>query len=174
MLKAGYMEDWVYGRTYSGTPQGGVVSPLLANIYLHELDRFMQAMKAGFDKGRKRRALPRYSVLERRILRLRRNIDRYRAEGADQAEIDAALAEIKAIKRERRTVPSVDPMDPNFKRLRYCRYADDVPIGGIGSKREAREVMASVERFLTETLKLTVAPEKSGVHAASRGPRQRG
>lgn len=57
MLKAGYMEDWVYGRTYSGTPQGGVVSPLLANIYLHELDRFMQAMQAGFDKGRKRRAL---------------------------------------------------------------------------------------------------------------------
>ena len=172
MLKAGYMEDWVYGRTYSGTPQGGVVSPLLANIYLHEFDRFMQAMKAGSDKGRKRRALPRYSVLERRILRLRRNIDRYRAEGVDQAEIDAALAEFKAINRERRKVPSVDPMDPNFKRLRYCRYADDFligRIGRIGSKREAREVMASVERFLTETLKLTVAPEKSAVHAASKG-----
>ena len=55
MLKAGYMEDWVFGRTYSGTPQGGVVSPLLANIYLHELDQLMQRMKAGFDKGRDRR-----------------------------------------------------------------------------------------------------------------------
>jgi RNA-directed DNA polymerase len=169
MLKAGYMEDWVYGRTYSGTPQGGVVSPLLANIYLHELDQLMQTMKAGFDKGRDRRPFPRYTALQRRVLRLRRKIDRLRAEGTDQAEIDAALAEIKANNEERRKVPSVDPMDPNFKRLRYCRYADDFLIGIIGSKREACEVMASVERFLTETLKLTVAPEKSGVHAASRG-----
>lgn len=169
MLKAGYMEDWVYGRTYSGTPQGGVASPLLANIYLHELDQFMETMRAGFDKGRKRRPLPRYVALEWRVRRLRRKIERRRAEGAEQAEIDAALAKIKAINKERRKVPSVDPMDPNFKRLRYCRYADDFLIGVIGSKREAREIMTSVERFLTEILKLTVAPEKSGVHAASKG-----
>ena len=169
MLKAGYMEDWVYGRTYSGTPQGGVVSPLLANIYLHELDQLMQTMKAGFNKGRKRRPFPRYMALQWRVLRLRRKIDRLRAEGADQAEIDSALAKIKAINEERRKVPSVDPMDPNFKRLRYCRYADDFLIGVIGSKRNAREIMVAVERFLTETLKLAVAPEKSGVHAASRG-----
>ncbi|MGY3693057.1 retron-type reverse transcriptase [Bradyrhizobium sp. USDA 3240] len=74
MLKAGYMEDWVYGRTYSGTPQGGVVSPLLANIYLHELDQHMQMMKADFDKGRERRPYPRYVALERRVLSLRRKI----------------------------------------------------------------------------------------------------
>ncbi|MDU6728554.1 MAG: group II intron reverse transcriptase/maturase, partial [Bradyrhizobium sp.] len=169
MLKAGYMEDWVFGRTYSGTPQGGVVSPLLANIYLHELDQHMQMMKADFDKGRERRPFPRYVALERRVLSLRRKIERLRAEGADRAEIDAAFAEIKAINKERRKVPSVDPMDPNFKRLRYCRYADDFLIGVIGSKREACEIMACVERFLTETLKLTVSPEKSGVYAASKG-----
>ena len=51
MLKAGCMDDWVFERTYSGTPQGGVVSPMLANIYLHELDQFMAEMKAGFDRG---------------------------------------------------------------------------------------------------------------------------
>ena len=169
MLKAGYMEDWVYGHTYSGTPQGGVVSPLLANIYLHELDQLMQTMKAGFDKGRVRRPLPRYYALQCRVHRLRRKIDRLRAKGADQAEIDSALAKIKVNNAERRKVPSVDPMDPNFKRLRYCRYADDFLIGIIGSKREAREIMASVERFLTETLKLAVSPEKSGIHAASKG-----
>ena len=66
-------------------------------------------------------------------------------------------------------MPSVDPMDPNFKRLRYCRYADDFLIGVIGSKREACEIMACVEQFLTQTLKLTVSPEKSGVYAASKG-----
>jgi len=169
MLKAGYMEDWVYGRTYSGTPQGGVVSPLLANIYLHELDQFMRTMKAGFDKGRERRPYPRYMALQWRVFRLRRKIERLRAIGAEQAEIDAALAKIKANNKERRKVPSVDPMDPNFKRLRYCRYADDFLIGVIGSKREAGEIMASVERFLTDTLKLSVSPEKSGIHAASKG-----
>lgn len=169
MLKAGYMEDWVYGRTYSGTPQGGIASPLLANIYLHELDLFMARMKADFDKGRERRPYQRYVALEWRIRRRRRKIERLRAEGADQAKIDAILAEIKAIGKERRSVPAVDPMDPTFRRLRYCRYADDFLIGVIGSKREARDVMASVERFLTEALKLSVSPEKSGVHAASKG-----
>ena len=48
-LKAGYLEDWKYHKTYSGTPQGGIISPLLANIYLHELDRFVMKLKSEFD-----------------------------------------------------------------------------------------------------------------------------
>ncbi len=57
-FKAGYMEDWRFHRTLSGTPQGGVVSPLLANIYLHELDEWMRGKIAAFDKGRKRGSPP--------------------------------------------------------------------------------------------------------------------
>ena len=53
MLKAGYMEDWTFHATFSGTPQGGVVSPILANIYLHELDEFLARMKARFDRGKR-------------------------------------------------------------------------------------------------------------------------
>lgn len=169
MLEVGYLDDWVFGRTYSGTPQGGIVSPLLANIYLHELDLFMEAMRAGFDRGTRRRPHRRYLALDARIRRLRRKIDALRAEGADEAEVRACLRRIKAIAQDRRTVPSVDPMDPGFRRLRYCRYADDFLIGVIGSKAEAREVMASVQAFLAERLNLAVSPEKSGVHAASRG-----
>jgi group II intron reverse transcriptase/maturase len=171
MLKAGCLDDWVFERTYSGTPQGGVVSPILANIYLHELDTFMAEMKAGFDHGKKRRAHPDYAALERRVHRLRREIDALRAGGADEADIRACLKRIKAIEEERRTLPSVDPMDPNFRRLRYCRYADDFLIGIIGSKAEARQVMTAVQDFLSARLNLAVSAEKSGITAASKGAR---
>lgn len=171
MLEAGYMEDWTVERTYSGTPQGGVVSPLLANIYLHELDLFMSEMKAGFDRGAKRRVNPAYKSAESAIRRLRRKIDAIRATGADEAEVSAAFRRIADLDEARRTLPSVDPMDPNFRRLRYCRYADDFLIGVIGSKEEARAMMATVQAFLAERLRLDVSVAKSGISDASKGSR---
>lgn len=171
MLEAGYMEDWTVERTYSGTPQGGVVSPLLANIYLHELDLFMAQMRAGFDRGAKRRANPAYKAAEAAIRRLRRKIDERRASGADIAEIDAAKQRIADHDGVRRAIPSTDPMDPNYRRLRYCRYADDFLIGVIGSKEEARAAMAAVQTFLADRLHLGVSAEKSGISDASKGSR---
>jgi group II intron reverse transcriptase/maturase len=169
MLKAGYLEDWVFERTYSGTPQGGVVSPVLANIYLHELDEFMAEKKAAFDQGKKRKPHPRYAALGRRIRRLRQQIDRFREEGGDEAMVRPLFGQIKAYQKERRAVPSVDPMDPDFRRLRYCRYADDFLISVIGSKAEAQQVMADVQEFLADRLNLSVSAEKSGITAASKG-----
>ena len=169
MLQAGCLDDWTFERTYSGTPQGGVVSPILANIYLHELDLFMAEMKAGFDQGAKRRANPSYAVLERQIQRLRRRIDAIRTDGADEAEVRECLGRIKAIDRERRKISSVDPMDPDFRRLRYCRYADDFLIGVIGGKEDARQVMSAAQDFLDKRLKLDVSLEKSGITSASKG-----
>lgn len=171
MLEAGYMGDSSVGRTYSGTPQGGVVSPLLANIYLHELDLFMSEMRAGFDHGTRRRVNPAYKSAENAIHRLRRKVDALRANGAEEAEIAAVFRRIANLNRERRALPSTDPMDPNYRRLRYCRYADDFLIGVIGSKAEAREVMAIVQKFLAERLRLDVSAEKSGINHASRGSR---
>lgn len=169
MLTAGCLDEWVFERTYTGTPQGGIISPLIANIYLHEFDLLMEKMRADFDRGARRKPNRRYVALDRQSHRLRRNIDALRAEGADETLIRDCLAQIKAVVQERRTIPSVDPMDPNFRRLRYCRYADDFLIGVIGSKAEAGEVMASVQAYLAEHLKLTVSLEKSGVQSASKG-----
>ena len=169
MLKAGCMDDWKFERTYSGTPQGGVISPLLANIYLHELDLFMEEMQAGFDKGIRRQENPAYAVRSEHIAVLRKKIDSIRAGGGDGTEIRACLAQIEAIKRDRREIPSVDPMDPNFRRLRYCRYADDFLVGVIGSKADAVHIMADIQHFLADRLNLTVSPEKTGVRDASKG-----
>ena len=169
MLKAGYMDDWKFERTYSGTPQGGVISPLLANIYLHELDEFMESMRRGFDKGDRRRANPAYVACSQQIAALRREIDAVRADGAGDGEVRVRLARIEAVKQDRRKLSSVDDMDPYFRRLRYCRYADDFLVGVIGSKEDAVRIMADIQRFLADRLNLAVSPEKTWVRDASKG-----
>ena len=170
MLKAGVMEGRVHTLTYSGTPQGGIVSPILANIYLHELDEFMAGKIAAFEKGKTRANNPKYAKLSRRILKLRRRLADAQAKGtADQVTVKASLAEIDTLSKQMRTLPSGDAMDAGFRRLRYCRYADDFLIGVIGSKDDARGVFAEVRTFLTEALALTVSEEKSGIRKASDG-----
>ncbi len=172
MLKAGYMEDWRFHRTMSGTPQGGVVSPLLANVYLHELDEFMQARIAKFSKGKRRAVPPDYLRIKGRISKLRKQVEQYRASGkADDASITSRLDEIGRLSAESRTMPATDAFDPNYRRLRYCRYADDFLIGVVGSKEEARQIMEEVRSFLAENLKLTVSEEKSGITHGSDGAR---
>ena len=75
MLKAGYMEDWKVQATYSGTPQGEIASPILANIYLHELDRFMEEEVVEFANGKRRAANVEYRRLTNLIYDLRKKID---------------------------------------------------------------------------------------------------
>ncbi|RJG48750.1 RNA-dependent DNA polymerase, partial [Sphingobium terrigena] len=168
MLKAGYLEDWTFHRTFSGAPQGGVISPILANIYLHELDEFMAGMKVRFDRGQTRRRSNAYLEISKQIQIRRRKIERRRANGQEE-EIPTLVDEIREWERRRLEEPALDPFDPNYRRLRYCRYADDFVIGVIGSKDDARGIMAEVRTYLAETLKLEVSEEKSGIRKADEG-----
>jgi len=120
MLKAGYLEDWTFHGTFSGSPQGGICSPILSNIYLHELDTFMQSMKREFQEGKKRRPEPRYGHYSYRIRQVREQVD---TGTTDRTTAKKAIADLE---RVRQTLPVGDPFDPHFKRLKYCRYADDV------------------------------------------------
>ncbi len=170
MLKAGVMEDHVYHRTYSGTPQGGIVSPILANIYLHELDEFVAERIAAFDRGKSRAANPEYARLAAKIAKRRSRIERLRASNvANEDTVAAILTEIDILSQQMRSIPSRDGMDPGYRRLRYCRYADDFLIGVVGNKEDARQVFAEVSNFLNEELALSVSNEKSGIHKASDG-----
>jgi group II intron reverse transcriptase/maturase len=107
LLKAGYLEDWKWNRTLSGAPQGSIVGPILSNIYLSKLDAFVErTLIPAFTKGERRRANPTYSRIESAIQRKRK-----------QGKIE----EVKRLEQQRRTLPSIDPDDPNYRRLRYCR-----------------------------------------------------
>jgi group II intron reverse transcriptase/maturase len=124
MLAAGYLEDWVYGATLSGAPQGGVASPILSNIYLHKLDQFVeQVLIPENTRGERRKHNPAYHKLSGKIAVARKHGDR---------------ALVRETVRARRQLPSKDPRDPDYRRLRYIRYADDHLLGFTGPKRKPR------------------------------------
>jgi len=148
---------------------GGVTSPLLANVYLHELDRSMEERKAGLDLGSRRRHGAEYHRLSTLMTKRRIKIARLVAEGAPVEAVDAIRREIKELEAERRKHPATEPFDPGYRRLLYCRYADDFLIGVTGSKADARTAMEEVKAFLKERLNLTVSESKSGIHKATDG-----
>ncbi len=158
MLKAGYLEDWKYRETLSGCPQGGVVSPILSNIYLDKLDKFVeQVLIPQYTQGSHRRNNPEY-----RRLNDRRQLARKRG--------DRAAA--RDLLKQMRTIPCGDPMDPGYRRLRYCRYADDHLLGFSGPKAETEEIKDQLAAFLRDELALELSAEKTLItHARTRAAR---
>lgn len=170
MLKAGYLENWTFHNTYSGTPQGGVISPILANIYLHELDCKVEAMIAEFNSGKKRKDNPEYKALSWKISQLYKKFDEIKT-GAKPETLKAMGLDIKALKAERAKLPAGDPKDSSYRRLFYCRYADDFILGIIGTKDDAVQVLKEIKVYVESELKLELAEEKTGIKHASDGTR---
>jgi group II intron reverse transcriptase/maturase len=158
MLKAGYLEDWQWKATHSGAPQGGVVSPVLSNIYLHKLDEFVETVLIPqHTQGVCRRPNPEYLEVKGRLRQARRHGNR---------------AEARGLRRQLRRLPSGDPNDPGFRRLRYNRYADDHILGFIGPKAEAEAIKDQLAAFLRDELKLELSDEKTLItHARTRAAR---
>jgi group II intron reverse transcriptase/maturase len=158
MLKAGYLEDWEYRETLSGCPQGGVVSPILSNIYLHKLDEFVeQELIPQYTKGSRRRANPEYKRMHRQMASARARGDR---------------AAARDLGKRLREIPYGDPMDPGYRRLNYMRYADDHILGFIGPKAEAGQIKARLAQFLRETLGLELNQQKTLITRARSQPAQ--
>jgi hypothetical protein len=152
LLEAGYLEEWKYSATLSGTPQGGVVSPLLANIYLDKLDRYIEhELIPEYTKGKGRGKNREYANLIQQA---------YRSKDQEEA---------KRKRQEAQKLPSLDPNDPDFRRLKYVRYADDFLLGFIGPKSEAEEIKHKLEGFLREQLKLELSQAKTLITHARTG-----
>ena len=156
-LKAGYVEDWTFHNTYSGMPQGGIVSPILANIYLDKLDKYVKEYIRHFDMGTKRRPGKESNDLANERKRTVRKLRKVK----DGAEKAALVARLKAIEQERAAFPSGDEMDGSYRRLKYIRYADDFILGVIGSKEDALRIKEDIKSFLSESLALELSEEKT-------------
>lgn len=147
LLEAGYLEDWTFNRTLSGTPQGGVVSPILANIYLDRFDQWVETtLLPAFNRGDKRRENPAYyKPLSR----------------AKWLGTKGRFAEARQQRRLAQRTPSKILHDPAYRRLRYVRYADDFLLGFLGPKSEAEAIKRLIGEFLRDALKLELAEAKT-------------
>jgi len=147
LFEAGYLEEWRYHTTMSGVPQGGIVSPLLSNIYLDRLDRFVEKeLIPHYTQGKTRKINPAYARLARQIAKARRNKEYIKAH---------------SLLRQSQQLPTGDPNDPSYRRLHYIRYADDILFGISGPRTEAQQIKQRLRDFLDNQLRLTLSDEKT-------------
>lgn len=147
LFDAGYMEDWKVNKTLSGVPQGSILSPLLSNILLSKLDRFVETeLIPEFTRGKKKRPNQEYNRL---MNRARKRHNKGQKEAAHK------------IKQQAQKLPSIDPQDPDYRRLKYVRYADDFALAFVGPRKEAEAIKQRLRTFLLEELKLNLSDEKT-------------
>ena len=158
LLQAGYLEEWTYNATLSGAPQGGILSPLLSNVYLNKLDKYIEhILIPAYTKGTKRQANPEYESLIHKAMWLRKKGRR---------------EEANALRKAAQELPSQLPDDPTYRRLKYVRYADDWVLGFIGQREEAEEIKQQIGQYLRKVLKLELSEEKTLItHARTEAAR---
>ena len=145
ILGAGYIDPdtGITHRNNVGTPQGSILSPILSNIVLHELDKHIEDVKEKFNNGRRRKHNPSYVKLSN----MRRSAK--------------TIESRKKLLTEMRRIPAFDPMDPDFKRIKYIRYADDFVILVIGNYADAEKIRTSVKDFLLHKCGLNLNMDKT-------------
>ena len=150
LLKAGYLEEWQYNTTYSGTPQGGIISPLLANIYLHEFDKFMMKLKEDFDSPAKQRYTPEYQLAQSKVRSLKRKMK--------CAQTKSLVEEWEKARHEMLQTPCKSQTD---KKIKYIRYADDFLIGVNGSREDCQKIKQKIAEFMMNELNMELSKEKT-------------
>jgi group II intron reverse transcriptase/maturase len=152
-IKAGYMEDGKLVASNKGLFQGNITSPILNNIYLHQLDLFMSDLAESFNKGKSRRTCKIFRRIRYQMIKHTKDI-----------------AKLKELRKQLWKVNSKDPFDPNFRRLYYIRYVDDFVVGVVGSYGDTMELYNKIDGFLRNELKLTLSAVKTSITHFSKKP----
>ncbi|MEA4816818.1 MAG: reverse transcriptase domain-containing protein [Lachnospiraceae bacterium] len=152
-LKAGYIEDWRYNNTHSGTPQGGIVSPIFANIYLHELDKFVSQMAYDFDSPSTQVKTTEYNRIAKKLSKISIAL-----KTAGESEKTLLLEKRKILRTELLKTPCKSQTD---KKIKYIRYADDFLIGVNGNKEDCEDIKSRLSEFIACTLKMELSEEKT-------------
>ena len=166
-LNAGYIENWTFQNTYSGTPQGGIISPILANIYLDKFDKFVKEYITSFNKGTRRKRTYEYRRNEIELAKARNALK----DAKNEDERSTIIAQIRELEKARFSIPYSDPMDDSNARLLYVRYADDWLCGVIGSKADCRKIKEDFKNFLQEKLQLQLSEDKTLITNAQKKAR---
>jgi hypothetical protein len=144
-IKAGYIDpktgDLV--KPERGTPLGGVISPLLCNIVLHELDKYMADTEIQFSKGKTRKINPVYTSMANK-----------RFSSSDQIERRNLLTEMRKTQRSLMA-------DPNYRRLDYIRYADDFIVLVSGSFKDAKFIQNNIKDYIKANCGLELNQNKT-------------
>jgi len=134
------------GDTF-GTPQGSILSPLLANVVLDKLDKYMESLKDELNVGTKRKTLKETERL---------NNERKHYKIKDPARAHAALLRL-------REIPRYDMSDSSYKRAIYIRYADDFLVLLSAPLTEVKALRNKISLFLHEECGLKINPEKTTI-----------
>lgn len=159
-LRAGYIEDWKYHTTYSGSPQGGIISPLLANIYLNELDKFAEKTAKAFYKKRDREHTKEYDAVMNALVLVKYHLKK--ATGQQKSDL---LKQKKRLQRQLRKIPCSSQTD---KVMKYVRYADDFIIGVKGDKIDCEKIKKQFADFISQELKMELSEEKTLITHSSQ------
>ncbi len=152
-LKSGHIENWQYHKTYSGTPQGGIISPLLANIYLHELDKFVMELKSKFDKPNLKPYRDEYMRARAETYKIKGHIEK--ADGELKKEL------LEEYKKSRQQLLKTPYTPQENKSLKYVRYADDFLIAVKGDREDCEEIKRKLTEFIGGKLKMELSEEKT-------------
>jgi hypothetical protein len=145
LLESGYLEEWKFNKTLSGCPQGGVISPILSNIYLDKLDQYVEkTLIPAYTRGKRRATNPAYATVKAKY---------------DWKKRQGRREEAKELRKQFQKFCSYDPNDDTYRRLHYVRYADDTLFGFAGPQQEAEEIKHQLAQFLPDTLKLEMSPD---------------
>nr|YP_009370215.1 putative reverse transcriptase/maturase [Bulboplastis apyrenoidosa]ARO90704.1 putative reverse transcriptase/maturase [Bulboplastis apyrenoidosa] len=159
-LKCGVLDEEQIKWLKTGVPQGSIVSPILANIYYHELDKFVQILTIKYETPESERnnlKSPAYKALEYKINKVSERMRNHEPQTKERHELSK---ELKTLRSEHLQTNS---LKNNTIRIEYVRYADDWMIGMSGYKKLAHKIKEEISNFMKNDLVQNLHPLKTKI-----------